>query len=177
ALRQLLRDPVLLLAVIAQPVFLGLLVVLTQYDVVKPFPILFFAVVIATWLGLNNSARDLVRERRQYVRDRLTGLRPFAYLGAKTLVHALLGLAQIAVLLIILHVGCSLVLDRPVYQDLRSVSLERAPAMIHNITADLGSPRDHRLRVPQPTFTEMNSAGCLLRHVLTFPFRTLIALL
>ena len=125
ALRQLLRDPVLVLAVIAQPVVLGLLVVLTQYDVAKPFPILFFAVVIAIWLGLNNSARDLVRERRQYVRDRLAGLRPIAYLGAKTLVHALLGLAQIAVLLVILHVGCSLVLDRPVYQDLRSVSLAR----------------------------------------------------
>ena len=67
ALRQIHRDRFLVLAMIAQRVVLGLFVVLTQYDALKPFPILFFAVVIAIWLGLNNSVRDLVRERRQYV--------------------------------------------------------------------------------------------------------------
>ncbi len=95
---------------VAQPIVLGLLVALTQYDASKPFPILFFAVVIALWLGLNNSARDLVRERRHYVRDRRTGLGPVAYLGAKTLVHALFGLGQILILLAALRIGCALVL-------------------------------------------------------------------
>ena len=80
ALRLVSRDRGLALAIFAQPLILGLLVCLTQYDVDKLLPVLFFAVVIAIWLGLNNSARDLVRERRHYLRDRLAGLQPSAYL-------------------------------------------------------------------------------------------------
>ena len=111
AIQITLRDRGLILAMIAQPVVLGGLVALAQYDASKPLPILFFAVVIALWLGLNNSARDLVSERRHYVRDRLAGLDPAAYLGAKSLVHAMFGLGQIAILLLVLRVGCRLVLD------------------------------------------------------------------
>ena len=76
ALRLVRRDRGLVLAIYAQPLILGLLVCLTQYDIDKLLPVLFFAVVIAIWLGLNNSARDLVRERRHYLRDRLAGLHP-----------------------------------------------------------------------------------------------------
>lgn len=123
ALKQIFRDRVLVLAMVAQPVALGLFVALTQYDALKPFPIFFFAVVIAIWLGLNNSVRDLIRERRHYVRDRLAGLRPFAYLGAKTLVHCTLGLAQLFILLFVLRAGCGLLLERQVNQDLSAAPL------------------------------------------------------
>ena len=94
--------PGLVLAILAQPVILGVLVSLTQYDISKLLPLLFFAVVVTIWLGLNNSVRDLVRERRHYVRDRLAGLRPGAYLGAKTVVHILMGVVQILLLLAVL---------------------------------------------------------------------------
>ncbi len=103
ALVMLLRDRGLVMAMLAQPLLLGLLVCLTQYDVDTPLPLLFFAVVVAIWLGLNNSARDLVRERRHYVRDRLAGLDPGAYLGAKAAVHAAAGAAQLLVLLAVLR--------------------------------------------------------------------------
>jgi ABC-type multidrug transport system ATPase subunit len=121
ALRLVTRDRGLVLAMLAQPLVLGLLVALTQYNVARNniFPILFFAVIIAIWLGLNNAARDLVRERRHYVRDHLAGLSPAAYLGAKTLVHAVIGLAQVLVLLTVLRVGCGLVVDPGVREAIR----------------------------------------------------------
>ncbi len=103
ALVILRRDRGLVLAMFAQPLLLGLLVCLIQYDADKPLPLLFFAVVVSIWLGLNNSARDLVRERRHYVRDRLAGLDPGAYLGAKAMVHAIVGAGQLLVLLIVLR--------------------------------------------------------------------------
>jgi ABC-type multidrug transport system ATPase subunit len=123
ALTIVLRDRGLVLAMLAQPLLLGLLVCLTQYDADKLLPLLFFAVVVAIWLGLNNSARDLVRERRHYVRDRLAGLRPGAYLGAKTAVHAAVGAVQILTLMAILRFGCGVVLQsNTVATDLRAVS-------------------------------------------------------
>ena len=125
AARILTRDRWLVAALVAQPVVLGALALVSQYDAGGPFPILFFAVVIATWLGLNNAARDLVRERRQYARDRLAGLRPVAYLGAKAAVHAAMGLAQVAILLLVLRVGCGMILPEPASGDLAGVSLAR----------------------------------------------------
>jgi len=122
--RLLLRDRVLVLVTLAQPLLLGLLVALTQYNVARNeiSRVAFFAVVIAIWLGLNNSARDLVRERRHYVRDRLAGLRPTAYLGAKAAVHAAVGLVQVLILLTVLRVGCGLVVERGVPEALRGTS-------------------------------------------------------
>jgi len=121
ALRLLLRDRTLVLVTLAQPLLLGLLVALTQYNVAlnRTSRITFFAVVIAIWLGLNNSARDLVRERRLYVRDRLAGLGATAYLGAKAAVHAAVGVVQVLILLTVLRVGCGLVVEREVRAALR----------------------------------------------------------
>jgi hypothetical protein len=96
---------------------LGLLVALTQYHPGSVLPILFFAVVIAIWLGLNNTARDLVRERRLYVRDRLAGLQPLPYLGAKIGLDLAVGAAQIALLMGTIRVACGAVLDTPVVLD------------------------------------------------------------
>lgn len=111
SVRLALRDRGLVAAMVAQPVLLGLLAALAQYDASRPFTLLFLAVVIATWLGLNHAARDLVRERRHYVRDRLAGLGPTAYLGAKALVQAGLGAGQVLILMVALSWGCGLVRD------------------------------------------------------------------
>ncbi|HWE37190.1 MAG TPA: ATP-binding cassette domain-containing protein [Isosphaeraceae bacterium] len=109
-MRLLLRDRGLAAALFAQPVALGLLVCLAQYDADKPLPLLSFLVVVAIWLGLNGSARDLVRERRNYARDRLAGLRPGAYLGAKAAVHAAVGAAQVAALLVAVRLASGVTL-------------------------------------------------------------------
>lgn len=105
ALLLVVRDRGLLLATLAQPLFLGLLVCLTQFDADKLLPLLFFAVVVAIWLGLNNSARDMVRDRRQYVRDRLVGLRPGTYLVSKAAVYAFVGTIQLLVLMLTLRLA------------------------------------------------------------------------
>jgi hypothetical protein len=119
-----LRNRGLVLAMLAQPLILGLLACLTQYDIDKPLPLLFFAVVIAIWLGLNPSARELVRERQHYLRDRLAGLNPGSYLGAKAAVHVAFGTVQILILLLALRVGGRLVLQfSAVAQDLRATSI------------------------------------------------------
>jgi ABC-type multidrug transport system ATPase subunit len=124
ALRLMTRDRGLVLATVAQPVLLGLLVSLTQYDADKLVPLLFFAVVVAIWLGLNNSARDLVRERRYYVRDRLAGLRSGAYLGAKAAVHTAVGAVQLLILLAVLRLGYESVLQyQAVADDLHKTSV------------------------------------------------------
>ena len=102
AVRLLWRDKGLVAALVAQPVILSLLVCLTQYDVTKgTFALDFFLTVVAIWLGLNNSARELVRDRRLYIRERLAGLNWVAYLGSKATVHGLVGLAQVAVLVLV----------------------------------------------------------------------------
>jgi ABC transport system ATP-binding/permease protein len=130
AIRQILRDRGLLAALVAQPLVLGLLAALPQYDATRSFSILFFAVVIAIWLGLNNAARDLVRERRHYVRDRLAGLEPGAYLGAKALVQAGFGAGQLLILVVTLSVGCAWVQDPRASGVLAGVSTIRWSAVL-----------------------------------------------
>ncbi len=109
----LVRDRGLMLAMLAQALTLGVLVGLTQYHVLTIFPILFFAVAVAIWLGLNNSARDLVRERRHYVRDRLAGLRPQAYLAAKAAVQVAAGAIQLMIFVVVLRIVSSLAITDP----------------------------------------------------------------
>lgn len=102
AFRVLARDRSLLLTIVGQPLGLGLLNVLSQYAALHTDALHFFSVVIATWLGLNNSARDLVRERRLYVRERLAGLRRGVFLMSKMLFHTVLGAGQLLLLLSVL---------------------------------------------------------------------------
>lgn len=118
------RDPLLTAMMLGQPLLLGLLVVLTQYNPGKADPIFFFTTVIAIWLGLNNSVRDLVRERRQYIRDSMAGLRSEAYLGAKIGVYMVVGLAQLVLLVLVVRIGAKLILSSEaehIYQDLAAV--------------------------------------------------------
>lgn len=105
----LLRDRRLVGTLVAQPLLLGGLVCLSQYDALRAAPLLFFLIIVAIWMGLNNSARELVGEpRRQYVRERLGGLRPDLFLASKWVLHSFVGFVQILLLMIVLGLSRSL---------------------------------------------------------------------
>lgn len=117
------RDRGLVTLMAAQPVLLGTLVCLTQFDALRTESLYLLSSVIAIWLGLNNSARDLVRDRKNYVRERLAGLQPLAYLSAKMSVFLVAGLAQVIVLLVTLRLSSSLILQfEPTRNALESIS-------------------------------------------------------
>ena len=99
ALLNIRRDRGLLMMMSAQPLVLGLLVGLTQFNALSVKPLYFFSVVLAIWLGLNNSARALVRDRKHYVRESLSGLRSGPYLGAHAAVYAIIGVGQLVLML------------------------------------------------------------------------------
>lgn len=77
-----------------QPLFLAILISITQYNPVSPTQVYFFAVVVSIWLGLNNAIRDLVRQRKQYLRERLVGLKPPVFFGAKCAIYSAIGMVQ-----------------------------------------------------------------------------------
>lgn len=95
-----------------QPIFLGTLVCLTQYRSWADEFLRFFLVVVAIWLGLNNSIREIVDKRRVlYLRDRLAGVLPSSYFCSKVLVYFLVGLAQLSLLLVVYWFACWRILD------------------------------------------------------------------
>jgi hypothetical protein len=91
------RDVGLRWMVALQPLVLALLVALTQFNPGGTRILCFLSVVVACWLGMNNAIRDLVRDRRAYIRDRLSGLSAGAYLAAMWTMYAVLGVGQIFV--------------------------------------------------------------------------------
>ena len=102
--RLLSRDRWLLTTIVGQPLGLGILNGLSQYAALHTDALLFFSIVIAAWLGLNNSARDLVADRRRfYIRERLAGLKRGAFLSSKAVVHTLIGSVQLVLLLLVLE--------------------------------------------------------------------------
>jgi ABC-type multidrug transport system ATPase subunit len=92
------RDAAWLRLTALQPVAIGLLVVLSQLVPASAMVAVTFAVVGAVWLGLNNSAREVVRERPLYTRERLLGITPTGYLLSKGLALGAVGLLQVAAL-------------------------------------------------------------------------------
>ncbi|MGB4728298.1 MAG: heme ABC exporter ATP-binding protein CcmA [Thermogutta sp.] len=107
----IVRDRALVAMMAVQPVLLALLVILSQGRASKIDPILFFTVVVAIWLGMNNTVRDLVRERRQYLRDRMAGLQAEAYLAAKVSLYLAIGIIQLLVFFLLVRLGCSQAID------------------------------------------------------------------
>lgn len=61
-------------------------------------PSLFLAAASAFWFGCNNAARELVRERPLFLRERKQGLTIGAYLGSKVFLQYLIVAVQAAVL-------------------------------------------------------------------------------
>ncbi|MCL4205663.1 MAG: ATP-binding cassette domain-containing protein [Pirellulaceae bacterium] len=117
------RDRGLMAMTLLQPVLLGMLICLTQFSASRLTSLHFLCVVVALWLGMNNSARELVRDRRQYVRERLAGLRPGAYLASKAAVALLIGMIQVLLLLLIVRLGCRGILDEAPAGHLREASV------------------------------------------------------
>ena len=112
SLTAFMRDRGLVIVTLAQPAGLAVLDVLSQVGNARVVPVLFFAVVIAVWLGLNASGRELVRERRQFVRERRAGLDASAYLLAKVAALGAVGAVQVTLLLLTLLVsGWALLTD------------------------------------------------------------------
>jgi ABC transport system ATP-binding/permease protein len=99
------RDRQAVVAMVLQPVLLALLIDVTQFSPGKLSPVTFFTVVVALWLGLNNSARELVRERAHCVRDRLGGVPAPILLAAKVLAFLAIGLAQVVLLWTVVRLG------------------------------------------------------------------------
>jgi ABC-type multidrug transport system ATPase subunit len=114
----LLRDHIWAAMLVLQPVLIGLLINLSQASFTRTSTVFTFAAVSAVWLGLNNTARELVRERRHYVRERLLGVSPAGYLLAKVLLYAAIGLGQLVLLALVLRYANRL--DPPRRADLTS---------------------------------------------------------
>jgi len=90
----LTRDRMSRFMAISQPLILAILVALSQANQLKVYSILFFTVVCSMWLGMTLTVREVVRERKLYIRDRIAGLHPDAYLVGKLAYAMLVVLVQ-----------------------------------------------------------------------------------
>ena len=79
------RDAGSLALNVIQPVALAVLTVLAQHQAPESVFIHFFLVVSALWMGMTLTVREIVREQKLYVRDRLVSLSPLAYIAGKIL--------------------------------------------------------------------------------------------
>jgi ABC-type multidrug transport system ATPase subunit len=94
------RDKGTLNLTFLQPVLLALVTLLALHNQPLSVSIHFFLVVCALWVGMTLTVREVVRERKLYVRDRLVSLRPNAYILGK-IFSALLILLPVAALLLL----------------------------------------------------------------------------
>ncbi len=102
----LLADHWFCILLIIQPVFIGFLINISQANPSKSNEIdsiFLFGLVTAIWLGLNNSAGEIIRDRVIYVRERFAGVTPEGYLVGKTLLFSIVGFFQILILVFILY--------------------------------------------------------------------------
>ncbi len=88
------RDRASATLAMAQPPALALLIILSQSNQPASVALLFFAVLVSVWLGLSLTVREVVRERKLYIRDRLAGLHPNGYLLGKVLFAAMITVVQ-----------------------------------------------------------------------------------
>jgi ABC transport system ATP-binding/permease protein len=124
-LRLIARDRTLLALLVGQPLLIGLLIGLCQCT---PYPfdagaLLMFAVLACLWLGLNNTAREVVRDRDVYVRERRAALQPESFLLGKVLLFAGIGLGQVILLILWLRFVDIWFLGTSPRQDLEQLSL------------------------------------------------------
>jgi len=104
--RLILRDKPLLVLLIGQPLLVGLLINLSQITPGsdRGLNLLWtFATVVSIWLGLNNTAREVIRDRAVYVRERRTTVNPESYLLAKICLFGMIGFAQVLLLTLVLR--------------------------------------------------------------------------
>jgi len=92
------RDRVSLLLALVQPAVLAGLVIMSQQNQPRSAFVHFFLVVSAFWLGMTLTVREIVKERKLYVRDRLATLVPNAYFAGKLLYATILVAIQSLIL-------------------------------------------------------------------------------
>jgi hypothetical protein len=98
-LRLLWRDRAWMGLLVLQPLLIGGLIDLSQMLIPNGLHAFFLlAVVTSIWLGLVSTAREIVRDRGIYLRERLLGVSPLEYLGAKAALFGLVGLLQVSLL-------------------------------------------------------------------------------
>ena len=127
-LRLISRDRMLLALFVGQPLLIGFLITLSQVrpgDVKQLDLFCTFAVVTCIWLGLNNTARELVRDRAIYVRERRATVNPESYLLAKVVLFACLGLAQVVLLALWLRYLNFIPRDCDAHKALLALSMSR----------------------------------------------------
>lgn len=84
----------------ATPVIFALIITLSQKERNGPTYMCFFFAISAFWLGMTVSIREIVREQRLYVRDKLAGLIPTAYLAGKIAYAGVAMVCQAGILLV-----------------------------------------------------------------------------
>jgi len=85
---------------------IGLSLLYGQSDIAFTKPkntILFLLSLVAVWFGCSNAAREIVKEKGIYLRERMVNLRIFPYVLSKLVVLAGLAAAQCVIFLLILH--------------------------------------------------------------------------
>jgi len=120
------RDRVLLVLLIGQPLLIGFLISLSQINPGSKSHlnlICTFAVVASIWLGLNNTAREVVRDRLIYVRERRATINPESYLLAKVILFAGIGLVQVILLVFWLRYCNFLPRGAESFKEFRQLSL------------------------------------------------------
>ena len=68
--------------------------------------LLFLLAVSSFWLGCNTAAKEIVKERVIYARERAVNLRADSYLASKLLVLTIIGLAQVTLLFSVVRGWC-----------------------------------------------------------------------
>lgn len=95
------RDRQSMLLSVLLPVLVGVLIVISQSRQSDPAHLCFFLVITAFWLGANAGVREIVRDRSLYLRDRLAGLPPLAFLFGKAAAGLLVVSAQCLLLFVV----------------------------------------------------------------------------
>ena len=68
--------------------------------------LLFLLGVTSFWLGCNTAAKELVKERAIFIRERDVNMRIVSYLGSKLSILGLIGTVQVALLFSVTQLGC-----------------------------------------------------------------------
>src|SRR5262249_14332607 len=85
---------------------IGLSLLYGQSDIVYTKPkntILFLLALTAVWFGCSNAAREIVKERAIYLRERMVNLRPLPYVFSKVVVLGGVAAIQCVLFLVILR--------------------------------------------------------------------------
>jgi len=120
------RDKGSFLTAIIQPIFLAFIIVISQFNQDGSIYINFFLIVASFWLGMTLTVRELVKERKLFVRDRMAGLLPEAYLLGKTKFGIIIGSCQIFLLWFTARILIPIMtsnLDSQTYYNLKSTPI------------------------------------------------------